>query len=138
MGVHDKYYDQKGNAVTIGGVAFQDFSDGEAIRWTPAADIASITQGLDGATMSLANSSAYTVEIDLKETSVSNAQAARHASSQQAGVFLDLPGTIVTGSGAVHSFTGGAIQTRAPGSTGGPALGKRTWKYIFTTHEGDR
>ena len=138
MGVHNKYYDQKGNALTIAGTPFEDFSDGEAIRWNPLADIASVTEGLDGGVTNLANSRGYTIEVDLKNTSVSNAAAAGFADAQEASVFLDLSATIVTGSGAVHSFTGGAVQSRAPGSTGGPAVGKRTWKFIFTAHTGDR
>jgi hypothetical protein len=137
VAVHPKYYDQKGNAITVGGVPLQDFSDGDSIRWTPDSDLSSVTEGLDGATTNLINSNAYTIEVDLKGTSISNSILGGIALTQKTGIFLDLPITIIAGDGSIHSFSGGSVQAYAPGSTGGPAVGKRTWKFKCTTSFGD-
>lgn len=137
MAVHSKYYNQKDNAITVGGIPLQDFSDGDSIRATPDSDLSSVTEGLDGATTNLITSNAYTIEVDLKGTSISNAALARLADAQKAGVFLDLPITHISGDGSIHSFTGGSVQSMAPVNTGGPAVGKRTWKFKCTTSFGD-
>lgn len=138
MPVHPKYYDQRGNSCSVNGTPLIDFSDGEAIRVAPVSDTASVTEGLDGAVVNLQNANAYTLEVDLKETSVSNQFLNGLLTSQKSGAFLDLSSTVITGAGAIHSLTGGAISKPAPVSTGGVAVGKRTWQLIFTKAEGDR
>lgn len=137
MARHDTYYDQKGNSLIIDGTQIQDFADGESIRINPNADQASFTIGLDGATINLANNLAVTVEVDLKATSISNDYLSGLLAQQQE-TFLDLAGTVIDGSGAVHSFTGGAIFKAAAAATGGPAMGKRGWIIGFTKRDMDR
>ncbi len=132
MARHDKYYNQQGNAVSINGVPLVDFSDGDSIRTNFGGDQSSLTKGTDGATQNLINDRSGTIEVDLKATSVSNDLLAGLLLLQQAGNFLDLTGTYIEGTGAIHNGSGGAIKTPANITGGGPAMGKRTWVFEFT------
>lgn len=138
MARHDKYYNQQGCSITVNGTPLQDFSDGESIRYNPNGDRSSLTVGTDGATQNLANNRAGSFEVDLKETSTSNDYLAQLLSGQDLGNFLDINSTMIDGSGAAHSGTGGTIKSVAPVSTGGTAMGKRTWVFEFTNVEVDR
>jgi hypothetical protein len=135
---HDKYYNQQEASCSIFGTPLQDFSDGESIRALYTGDHSSVTVGTDGATQNLSNDRTGRFEIDLKETSVSNGFLANLLATQQAGNFLDISGAVLDGSGTTHGGTGGTIKTAGNVSTGGPAMGKRTWVIEFTVMTTDR
>jgi len=138
MARHEKYYNQQGCSFTVNGQAIQDFFDGESIRFVPNGDRSSLTIGTDGATQNLATNRAGSFEVDLKETSVSNDYLKGLLAGQDLGNFLDINSTMIDGSGAAHSGTGGTIKSLAGVSTGGPAMGKRTWIFEYTSTEIDR
>lgn len=138
MARHDKYYNQQEASCSINGTPLQDFSDGESIRVVHTGDHSSVTVGTDGATQNLSNDRTGRIEVDLKETSPANSFLANLLATQQAGNFLDIVGSVIDGAGVSHSGTGGAVKTAGNVSTGGPAMGKRTWAIEFTVLTIDR
>lgn len=138
MARHSRYYNQLDASCSIAGTALLDFADGESIRVNYNGDQSSLTVGTDGSVQNLNSNRAGTIEVDLKETSPSNDFLTGLLTAQRNGQFLDLPGTVVDGTAATHSGTGGTIKTPANVSTGGPAMGKRTWVFEFTVLNTDR
>lgn len=137
MARHPTYYDQQGAQLIVQGVPIQDFMDGSSIRYRSGGDEATVTKGLDGATMNLSRDFTATIEFDLKETSSSNDVLGGLAKAQRASLYLDLTVVFIDGAGATHAGSGGAIQKRADVDTGGPSMGGRTWILLLPQMETD-
>ena len=129
------HYNQKGQAMIIGGVPLEDYGDGDSVRVVRGGEIGSFTKGLDGAKPNIANDETCTFEVDLKPTSPSNDYLASLLKRQQAASpeFLNLTGQVIDGTGVIHSASIGIMIAAADVSTGGPAMANRTWRIGFAS-----
>lgn len=127
------YYSQATHAVVVGTRPVQDFAEGDAISWEDiSADKVAVTEGLDGARVSLSASRAGKITIKLKPTSPTIEYLNYLIDRQQAGLPILQTVTITTGVNEVVSLINAGVQ-RGPGNTGGPTMVEREYSFIGET-----